>query len=144
MRWLRFLGRRRTPLPPTDLPGCDDWQVGDLAERITRGPWVNDHGQADEIGPQHGEVLRVAAVKLIRHPFSGRMLLVLGFARFPSQLFAAVAFRKVLPRADEATAADAAFCADLRHRTRPVELETALCAVPLTASITTSGRASCR
>lgn len=149
MAWPR-IGGRRLPLPPTDLPGHDDWQAGDLAECIIKGVWCTPDGIPSLGGPQKGDCLRVARVSPVTIPLVGKEVLMLGFTRFGSAGYAAAAFRKIHPRADEATAADAAFCADLRRRTLPAELEAASCCdVPPHAGIRSPftprfSRACCR
>lgn len=104
--------------PPGDSP--DEWHVGDLAECIAEsGDWrCRKTGYIlEDGGPQFGERYRVVDIDL-RPDLTG-----LGFARWPDMYFSAEAFRKVLPRADEATAGTCTTIKDLlRLPAQPAEV----------------------
>ena len=141
MAWFNPFARRKPhPLPPTQLLGCDDWHVGDIAECVNTGPWFGTDGLPAPSGPQHLECLRVAHIRMLAFPLRGIEIQLLGFTRFGAAGFAAAMFRKVTPHADATTAADAAFCAGLRNITPPAETETASCAVLPTAGTFLSHR----
>ena len=110
----RIFGR---PAGPADPEG---WQVGDWAERVTMGRWVRMPAHAPAPGPRHGQVMRVIDIKLCRDPLvKGGRVLCLAFAGWPGEFYAANAFRKLNPRADEATAAEAEFTALVKHKPAP-------------------------
>lgn len=109
----RILGR---PSGPADPEG---WQVGDWAERVTMGQWVARPDNTLAAGPRHGQILRVTDVKICRDPLEpGGKVLTLRFAAWPDW-FQAAAFRKLTPRADEATAAEAEFTALVKRKPQP-------------------------
>lgn len=109
----RIFGLRGGPADP------EGWQVGDWAERVTNGQWVARPANTPAAGPRHGQVTRVIDVKILRDPLEpGGKVLTLRFAGWPDW-FQAAAFRKLNPRADEATAADAEFTALVKRKPAP-------------------------
>lgn len=103
----------------TRVKDPENWQAGDWAECIHGGRWyLHPHGTA-HAGPRHGRIGRVVAV----HTFmaNGKPVVGLSFASWPGDHFNAVAFRKVNPRADEATAAEAEFTALVRRQPQPAQ-----------------------
>ncbi|MBN9143721.1 MULTISPECIES: hypothetical protein [unclassified Novosphingobium] len=103
--------------PPGDSP--DEWRVGDLAECIAEsGDWrCRKTGYIlEDGGPQFGERYRVVDVDP-RLNITGLI-----FTRWPGLAFSAAAFRKVLPRTDEAAAGTCTTIKDLlRLPAQPVE-----------------------
>ena len=71
----------------------EDWQPGDLAECIHKGPWYSGGVVAHFDGPTFGEVRVVKQVRFI-----GQALLV--FNMWSPKGFSAAAFRKVRPNAE--------------------------------------------
>ena len=91
---------------------AEDWQAGDLAECVTRGPWFSHaDGHRSESAPEWGERYVVRSVGTGESGY-----LLLGFARFGKRRYDARGFRKVTPRADERVAADGAFIERFRVR----------------------------
>lgn len=110
----RILGRPSGPADP------ESWQVGDWAERVTMGQWTRLPDHTPAAGPRHGQVMRVTGVAICRDPLvKGGRILCLAFAGWPGEFFAASAFRKLNPRADEATAAEAEFTQLVRRQPAP-------------------------
>lgn len=109
MTFFSNLFRKRPPLDP------DGWEVGDQAECITIGPWRTFDGEPC-LGLAIGTRRVVQSVRVIRVPGVGRHLF-LGFGG--RDVWSARAFRKVLPRADEATAAETAFTELVRRKPVP-------------------------
>ncbi len=116
MGWLRNLfGRRKSVGPSVHGDSPEDWRAGDLAECLHDGVWFIGAIIPTDIGPRKDEVRYVADVEIVPHPFDrGRKTAMLGFDRYVAR-FDAVAFRKITPRADSATAADAEFVRRLRQ-----------------------------
>ena len=80
----------------------ESWSAGDLAVCDAYGPWFNDG--ADPVdGPEHDQVLRVAAVYQ-NAPIGAGVCLALEFDEFPDEMFPARDFRRVEP--DYSAAAD--------------------------------------
>lgn len=98
---------------------AEGWQVGDWAECIASGRWFGVPDGRDHPGPRHGRIGRVTAVRVCRNPLTGGRVLTIAFAPWPGSFFDASCFRKVNPRADEATAADAEFTALVRRKPQP-------------------------
>lgn len=121
MRIFRFFSRRAGK-----SPDAESWQVGDWAERVTMGQWIRLPEREPAAGPRHGQVMRVTAVAICRDPLvKGGRVLCLAFAGWPGELFTSTAFRKLNPRADEATAAEAEFTALVKRKPTPaLPLET--------------------
>lgn len=92
------------------------WAPGDMAECIYDGPWYGIRGDL-VTEPQRGTVLIVRDVHLV--DWDGRTRLFLVFGRWPDCLFLAEGFRKLTPRADAATAADADFLRQLKQGAVP-------------------------
>lgn len=103
-------GRANKALDP------EGWQVGGWAECVVFPDWQTVDGQRSP-GPRHGQVMRVTGVR--SHPLGSRRELALGFASWPRHDFEATAFRKLNPRADEATAAEAEFTALVKRTPQP-------------------------
>lgn len=100
--------------PPPPPPGFDAiWQPGEIAECIDGGGWYELPARAAASGPETGERFRVTRVEYAGHPLLGVKIAWLFFAPWPGA-FPAVHFRKVVPQADAAEAADAAFLASLK------------------------------
>jgi hypothetical protein len=95
------------------LPGTDRWASGDMAECIHGGPWVSRDGFVRP-DPCEGHVAIVRSVHLCQDK-TGALAEYLLFARWPGEVFAASAFRKLTPRADAATPASATFLRGLKH-----------------------------
>lgn len=110
----RIFGKPAGPADP------ESWQIGDWAECIHMGRWyLYPHGTVSD-GPRHGRIGRVTAVTIARvEGIPGGKVLGLAFAGWPGQYFAATAFRKVNPRADEAIAAEAEFTELVRRKPAP-------------------------
>lgn len=115
-RLLRFFSRRAGKpqgpgRPVGDSP--EDWNPGDLAECVHQGPWFSCGGfdSAHGDGPKFGEIRVVESVMVESHMLLGQ-LTGLRFRRW-SKPFAANAFRKITPRADNATRGDVASLDDL-------------------------------
>ncbi len=114
MKFFSFFARR------SGKGDAEAWQVGDWAERVTMGHWVTLPLGTPANGPRHGQVMRVTAVKIVRDGLMpGGQVLTLAFAGWPGEFFTASAFRKLNPRADEATAAEAEFTALIRRERQP-------------------------
>lgn len=109
----RILGKRAGPIDP------EGWQVGDWAECVVFADWKTTDGQPNP-GPRHGQIMRVIGVRSYpwRRAPGGRVL-ALAFTAWPGNDFQASAFRKLTPRADEATAAEAEFTALVRRKPAP-------------------------
>lgn len=98
----KLIQRLRRPSTPVrversrDIPGDspEDWRAGDLAECISDGGWFNELGHAPSAAPQRGEVRIVTGT---REGFGRRFLT---FARFGTDGFDALYFRKVKPSAE--------------------------------------------
>ena len=100
----RFFGKAQGSADP------EGWQVGDWAECLHMGQWHLRPGDTVHPGPRHSQVLRVISVRVTHDPdVPGGKLLTLRFAAWPGSLFQADQFRKLNPRADQATAAEAEF-----------------------------------
>lgn len=103
--------------PPSDPEG---WQAGDWAECHKSGQWVLKPQGTPSVGPRLGSVMKVTGVKICRDPsVEGGRVLALAFASWPGDFFQADHFRKLNPRADEATAAEAEFTALVRRKPTP-------------------------
>lgn len=109
---IRRLIKRLRGKPDTNPPGVtknwpsspEVWHTGDIAESLVpKDGWESRTGTPFPNGPDKGETFRVMQT----HWNYGCQQLE--FSRWPTFKFDAAAFRKVLPRADEATAADADF-----------------------------------
>lgn len=120
MARLGLLQRIRLRLFPHQLrePGdASRWARDDLAECVTDGPWFDALGQVCLVPPRgHVAIVREIVIALDQ---SDRPAMYLAFARWPGALFNAAGFRKLTPRADAASAADAAFIAQIKGRTFP-------------------------
>lgn len=89
------------------------WSAGDMAECIGEGSWIsNGTFQQMPPGPVKGEIRVVIDVVLV--PFNGEDFIVLCFTRFPGRRFDSRSFRKIVPHADRAECADAAFLSTLK------------------------------
>lgn len=95
-------------------PERDSWAIGNMAECVTDGPWSDCAGVAFD-GMTRGRVAIVVGIHVGR-TLRGDTRQFLIFARWPGMMFEARGFRKLIPRADAATAADAAFIRGLKHR----------------------------
>lgn len=116
MSFLGFFSRRSGKT----VGDTESWQVGDWAECIGSGRWFTHPGNKPHPGPRHGQVMRVIEVMVRRDPaVPGGRVLTLAFAGWPDSFFEAAAFRKLNPRADEATAAEAEFTALVRRKPAP-------------------------
>lgn len=106
---MSFLGRifgRRAPLPGAEA----NWQIGDWAECHLKGAWYTRPDNTPFAGPRHGQIMRVTGVRIcLDRSVPGGSVLTLSFAGWPGDFFEASVFRKLSPRADEATAAEAEF-----------------------------------
>lgn len=111
MGWWPFR-RRQKAAPGVETPpaGHGDtsevWAVGDLAECISPNdkPWHWGNGVTEE-GPCFGEIRMVAGIWL-----SPKGETCLMFKRYGNDNgYKAICFRKILPRADRISAADAGF-----------------------------------
>lgn len=118
MKWIRGLfGKKRNTLPA--IPdSTEDWCVGDLAECVANGMWwdcatgnVNPH----DVGPANGEIRCVTVLDDFPFGDGGSDVQFLGFARWPGSGYAACAFRKITPHADETGAADADFVRKMKR-----------------------------
>jgi len=99
----------RKPKPINPGPINEDWRVGDLAEYIGTGAWIDGDTGAAMPGPERGDVLKVSAVRpetTVRFGDSW----FLSFSGFPN-LYRASRFRKVPPLNSEA---DAEFTAKIK------------------------------
>lgn len=114
-RILAALSLRRADRAIEDRGGIN-WSPGDMAECIHDGPWYGARGEL-VAEPRRGTVLIVRDVRLA--DWRGRTCLFLVFGRWPDRLFAAAGFRKLTPRADAATAADADFLQQLKQGAVP-------------------------
>lgn len=131
-RWFFFGGRRsgknalkqqggRAGKDASD-PGPVDpegWQVGDQAECLARGRWYQYPPLTPSEGPKSGAVLTVVGVTVRITPLDAKGMVCLSFAAWPGQHFDARCFRKLRPRADEATPAEAEFTALVRRKPTP-------------------------
>lgn len=90
MGWLHNLFRRPAPQtpPPGDSP--EDWQPGDLAECIHRGPWFWGGSLPNQHAPALGDVRMVKRVTI---GIDGIQLLV--FSAWEPVHFSSCGFRKV-------------------------------------------------
>jgi hypothetical protein len=113
----RFFSRRSGKT--AGAPDAENWQVGDWAECIHMGQWRLYPTGTVCPGPRHGRIGRVTGVTVVRVDGLGQIL-GLSFAGWPGEAFAASAFRKVNPRADEAVAAETEFTALVRRPPAPV------------------------
>lgn len=100
---------------------AESWQVGDWAECIGSGRWFGVPDAREHPGPRHGRIGRVTAVKVCRNPITRASVLTLAFAPWPDSFFDAAQFRKLTPRADAATAAEAEFTALIRCKPAPAD-----------------------
>lgn len=89
-------------------PDGETWEPGDLAECVVQTPWYRNGKPSTHAGPALGE--RYVVQDTCKSP-RGRTYL--RFARFAPRAYAANAFRKVRPQADESGAADASWTAAL-------------------------------
>lgn len=118
---MSFLGRigdlfRARPADP------EGWQIGDWAECVRSGQWVLQPVGRLTAGPRLGSVMKVIGVKICRDPsVEGGRVLALAFAGWPGEFFQADHFRKLNPRADEATPAETAFTDLVRRTPRPAQ-----------------------
>jgi hypothetical protein len=96
----------------------EGWQVGDLAECVASGTWFDHRGQPVP-GPKPGQVLKVVAVSTGWTLGEPGVVLGLSFAAWPGNAWVARAFRKVRPRADDTTPAEAEFTELVRRRRTP-------------------------
>lgn len=102
---------------PADPEG---WEAGDWAECQILGQWRSRPGNEIHPGPRHGSTMRVTAVKICCDPaIPGGKVLTLAFASWPDSYFEAAQFRKLRPRADAATAAEAEFTSLVRRKPAP-------------------------
>lgn len=114
---MSFLSRITAPFKRVKDP--EGWQAGDWAECIHAGQWWLFPEGTSNPGPRHGRIGRVVDVQTFK--VNGKPVLGLSFASWPRQYFNAAAFRKLNPRADEATAADAAFTALVSRKRTPAD-----------------------
>lgn len=117
--WPIFPSRRSGKSAGAGPVDPEGWQPGDQAECIGNGNWFDLHGRR-VAGPKTGQVLKVAGVHDGWSIGEQGKVLGLSFAAFPGESYVAKAFRKVRPRSDEATAADAEFTALVRRPPEPV------------------------
>ena len=115
--WRRLRGGKPgpAPTPPGDSP--ENWQVGDLAECLHDGPWFAvNFLMATMSGPRKGECRIVAGI--VVKPGISQCLV---FARYGmnNAFLSSPYFRKITPKADEATRADPAWVADLIGAPQP-------------------------
>lgn len=118
---MSFLGFfRRRPPASTGTVDPEGWQAGDQAECVVSGHWYQWPSLIPASGPQYGQVLKVLEVKEVADTSepTGRAL-SLAFSAYPGKRFASVCFRKVRPRADEATPAEEAFTHLVRRAPTP-------------------------
>lgn len=115
MSWLaRIIARITGPADP------EGWQIGDWAECVGNGRWYTRPGNDPHPGPRHGQVMKVIGVRICRERSApGGRVLALSFAGWRGDFFEAQQFRKLNPRADEATAAEAEFTALVRRKPQP-------------------------
>jgi len=96
----------------------ENWQAGDQAECLG-AEWHDLKGVASSRKcPEAGDVMRVRAAKLMELS-CGCSLVMLSFTYFAPSVFSCAGFRKVTPRAEQATRAEAAFIASLKHARIP-------------------------
>lgn len=115
MRWFRGLfGKKRNALPPVP-DSVDTWAPGDLAECVDPGPWYRftAPSEAHSNGPTCGDTRIVAGVTIYETGSGPAQFL--SFERWGGHRFAACAFRKITPRADETGIADADFVRKLKR-----------------------------
>ena len=112
----RIFGKRAA-----SRPAPEDWQLGDQAECIIAGQWYTCPEMVPSGGPEHGQVMKVTGVKLCTDPYEPEgKAIALAFAGWPGHFFASACFRKVRPRADEASPAEAEFIQLVRRPPAPV------------------------
>lgn len=115
-RFSRLFGRLRPPSrQPASPPGFDAvWHPGEIAECIAKGQWIYSEPEGGPApGPSYGDRLRVVRVVYETHPEAVGPIpfLILSPWEFA---YPAFYFRKVVPQADPAMAAESAFIAQLR------------------------------
>ena len=113
-----FGKHRRGGLPGGGALDREGWQVGDLAECVGCGVWRDWEGR-EVPGPEPRQVLKVTGVIVGRTLGERQPVLGLTFAAWPGQHWIARAFRKLNPRADEATPAEAEFTALVKRKPAP-------------------------
>ena len=91
----------------TDRHGAEDWQVGDIAECVSDG-WLN-LDLSSRPGPARRDRHRVTRVVEGKCRCCGGWRPHLVFPAFDGEFYDARAFRKIMPKADEAIAANADF-----------------------------------
>lgn len=75
----------------------DEWQPGDIALCIKQSRWRDQWSvELTDYGPKAGQVFEVKRVRTSEIPTMG-LSVVLGFDRWPSDLFAAFNFMKLRP-----------------------------------------------
>jgi len=84
----RLIGRHNPPPPPGDSP--EDWQPGDLAECIHRGPWFWGGITPNSHGPNFGDI---RMVKRVAADSDGEQVLI--FSAWEPVPYSSSAFRKV-------------------------------------------------
>lgn len=88
------------------------WRTGDIAEAISGDAWrhltTGEQGNGPVAGERH----------VVRGVVRGPGLVGLNFGPWPAVVFNAACFRKIVPVADEAKAADAAFLDSLKQARR--------------------------
>lgn len=114
-RILAALSLRRVDRVVEDRTGT--WSPGDMAECIAVGVWMTANGETRS-DPERGWTGLVSDVHLALD-FFGRHRVFLRFQRWPDSIFDARSFRKLTPRADAATAADADFLQQLKEGAVP-------------------------
>lgn len=115
MGWRGFFRRLRPNRAP--VLGDPGWQVGDLAECVTDGPWqvcTPTGAMIPSTGPQQGEVRIVIATGIGPHPLRESDVIWLHFARYEGR-YSALNFRKIVPQADRAERGAADFLPWLRR-----------------------------
>jgi len=111
----RLFTRAPRPQTPTIVIVDKSWRAGDLAECIVDGTWYSLEDGATKPGPSKGERRVVTQVELSGDA-AGHMVLWLTFAKSRGQIFRADQFRKIVPQADTACAADADFLPWLKRQ----------------------------
>lgn len=114
---MALFGRRGGKAAARVADSSESWIVGDMAETVFDGPWHSPMGDLIT-EPVQGHVEIVRGLRLAPDR-AGAFRVWLIFARWPDRCFDARGFRKLTPRADAVTAADAAFVNQLKGRTFP-------------------------
>ena len=113
---------RPSPQPRPAPPGYDAiWHTGEIAECVVSGVWTHIKSNTPSTGPDIGERNRVVGVVAGLHPDLKCRVTLLSFAAYEGW-FSCIEFRKVVPHADAAEAADAAFIASLKPARIPGRL----------------------